>query len=163
MVCHSNSCRSGKIDGRVTAINFDAPSRVSLGTNSCAMSIHDMFVSKPCPTNGDSGGAIFSDDGYVLGLITYGSTSKGGRNDTRCMAYNPSAIHMPQTLDVTVGQGIVGGGPAPLLTPGGIANPNQAENPKQAPSNLYPNQQKRRQQQQGRGWFTVYQDYLTIA
>ena len=66
------------IDGRITAINFDAPSRVSLAS-ACAMSIHDMFISRPCPTNGDSGGCIFSDDGY---LITYGSTSKGGRNDT---------------------------------------------------------------------------------
>jgi len=110
----------------------------------------------------NSGGVMWNEQNYILGIITYGSTEKGGKTDSRCNAYNPSAIHMPQTLDVTVGQGVVGG-PAPPLTPGGIANPNQAENPKKAPSSLYPQAQQRRRQQQGRGWFTVYQDYLTIA
>jgi hypothetical protein len=45
MNCHSNSCTSGKLDGRVTAINFDAPNRRTLGPNTCAVSIHDMFIS----------------------------------------------------------------------------------------------------------------------
>ena len=40
---------------------------------------------------------------------------RGSRNDSRRNAYNPSAIHMPETLDVTVGQGNVGRAFATML------------------------------------------------
>jgi hypothetical protein len=56
MQCISNSCTSGKINGKVTMINFDAPQAVTLSMSgkSCRISIHDMYQSKPCPTHGDS-------------------------------------------------------------------------------------------------------------
>lgn len=86
MKCHSNSCTIGRIDGTITTINFDAPRARQLGQGSCSVSIHDMFISRPCP----SGGCIYTDDGYVLGLIIYGDA--GGVNNTRCSAYNPFFI-----------------------------------------------------------------------
>lgn len=110
MACIMDAQTTGKLNGKVTAINFNAPRSTSLGTGACSISIQDMFQSKPCPTHGDSGGAFWNDKGNILGIVTYGSTSQGGKNDTRCSAYNPSAIHMPEVIGVTVGGGVTGGG-----------------------------------------------------
>jgi len=71
MECISNSCTPGKTNGKVTMINFDAPRPQTLGQGSCAISILDMFQSKPCPSQGDSGGWMWNQDGYILGIITY--------------------------------------------------------------------------------------------
>lgn len=120
MQCIMDAQTTGKLNGKVTAINFNAPRSVSLGQGACSISIQDMFQSKPCPTHGDSGGAFWNDKGNILGIVTYGSTSQGGKNDTRCSAYNPSAIHMPEVIGVTCGSGVVGGGgSAPAQQRGG--------------------------------------------
>lgn len=123
MPCNMDAQTTGKLNGKVTAINFNAPRSTSLGTGACSISIQDMFQSKPCPTHGDSGGAFWNDKGNILGIVTYGSTSQGGKNDTRCSAYNPSAIHMPEVIGVTVGSGVVGGG-----TPSAAAPTQQQQN-----------------------------------
>lgn len=149
MVCNMQAQTTGKMNGKVTAINFNAPRSTSLGTGACSISIQDMFQSKPCPTHGDSGGAFWNDRGNILGIVTYGSTNQGGKNDTRCSAYNPSAIHMPEVIGVTVGSGVVGG--PPPLTPGGPGSPDPAhqQQQRQAPSNL---QVEAANKRRGSGW-----------
>lgn len=137
MACIMQAQTTGKLSGKVVGINFNAPRSVSLGQGACSISIQDMFKSHPCPTHGDSGGAFWNDQGYILGIVTYGSTSQGGKSDPKCDAYNPSAIHMPEVIGVTCGAGVVGGGTAPPLTPGGIANPTSQQ------------QQAQRRRQQG--------------
>ena len=51
------------------------------------------------------GGAEWSDDGYLIGIVTYGSTEHGGKSDRNCKGYNPSVWRMPQLLGVTTQTG----------------------------------------------------------
>ena len=131
MQCNSSSQTSGKINGKVVAINFNAPRSTSLGTGACSISIQDMFQSHPCPTHGDSGGAMWNENGYLIGIITYGSTSQGGKNDPKCNGYNPSVWHYEQVLGLTIGQGVVDGGTPSSAAPQATPAQQQAQRKRQ--------------------------------
>jgi hypothetical protein len=49
----------------------------------------------------NSGAAEWNDAGYLVGIVTYGSTEHGGKNDRNCKGFNPSAFRIPQLLGVT--------------------------------------------------------------
>ena len=39
--------------------------------------------------------------GYLIAIVTFGSTEHGGKNDKNCLGYSPSVVHIPPLLDVT--------------------------------------------------------------
>ena len=41
-------------------------------------------------------------DGYLIGIVTYGLTEHGGKNDRNCKGYNPSVWRMPPTSIIIV-------------------------------------------------------------
>jgi S1-C subfamily serine protease len=124
---------SGRIDCKVTMINYSGTNNTNgPGTPRCKVTFVDAFQTSICGTNGDSGGPLLSDDGYYVGIITYGTTEHGGKNDRSCRGINPSTWHIPPVMGLTV--------------QGGTTEPT--------PSGTQPTQQAQRRQQQ-RGWFGI--------
>ena len=138
---HQGGVKSGHVDSQVTQINFTQKGNTNAEGN-CPTTFLDMFVTSKCGTNGDSGSAIWSDDGYLVGIVTYGSTEHGGKNDRNCKGYNPSAYHMPSLLDVT--------------TWGGTSSTS-------TPSSLTSTSQQQPRQRSGRGWGSYNYNFPTVA
>jgi hypothetical protein len=63
MKIHQGGVTSGHVDSQVTQIGFDQKGNTNQQGN-CPVTFIDMFVTSKCGTNGDSGGALWSDDGY---------------------------------------------------------------------------------------------------
>lgn len=100
MKIHQGGIKSGHVDSEVTQINFTQKGNTYM-QGTCPVTFLDMFVNSKCGTNGDSGSAMWNDQGYLIGIITFGSTEHGGKSDTNCRSYNPSVWRMPQLLGVT--------------------------------------------------------------
>lgn len=94
---------SGHVDSEVTQINFSQMSNTNQQGN-CPVRLEDMFIGSKCGRPGDSGSAIISEDGYLVGICTFGSTASGGTSGN-CKAYNPSVWRTPSILGITV-QGV---------------------------------------------------------
>jgi hypothetical protein len=45
---------------------------------------------------------MWSKDGYLIGIVTYGTTGQGGKNDRNCRSINPSMYHMPSVMGLTI-------------------------------------------------------------
>lgn len=100
----SRGVTSGHVDSEVTQINFTQKGNTNAQGN-CPVTFMDLFVTSRCGTNGDSGSAQWSDDGYLIGIVTFGSTEHGGKTDKTCKGYNPSVWRMPQLLGITTQTG----------------------------------------------------------
>lgn len=99
MAIHQGGISSQHVDSQVTQINFTQKRNTNAQGN-CPVVLQDMFVTSKCGTNGDSGSSMWNDAGYLVGIVTFGSTEHDGKN-TNCKAYNPSMWRCPQILGVT--------------------------------------------------------------
>lgn len=106
MKIHQGGVTSGHVDSEVTQINFTTKGNTYM-QGTCPVTFLDLFVTSRCGQSGDSGAAQWSDDGYLIGIVTFGSTPQGGTRGN-CKAYNPSVWRIPQLLGVTTQTG--GGG-----------------------------------------------------
>jgi S1-C subfamily serine protease len=95
---------SGKFSFKVTTINFSMKNvnTNAPGTKPCSVTFEDLWAGSTCGTNGDSGGPLISDQGYLIGICTFGSTTKGGKNDPNCKSYNPSVVHIPEIMGLNL-------------------------------------------------------------
>ena len=97
MAIHSNGQNSGKVDQKVTAINY---SLVNDTGGNCPVNFTDCWIGSVRSRPGESGSAFWNDKGNIVGICT----TNNNQGSVNC-----SMWYLPQVLGLNVA-GAIGGG-----------------------------------------------------